>query len=51
MYQQITGTQNWRFGAAIGVLLLAASVLAVAGGLRVASRLRAGRVLSDAFVQ
>ena len=51
MYQQITGTQNWRFGAAIGVLLLAASVLAVAGGLRLASRLRAGRVLSDAFVQ
>ena len=51
MYQQITATQNWRFGAAIGVLLLAVSVLAVAGGMRFARRLRAGRVLSDAFIQ
>ena len=51
MYQQITATQNWRFGAAIGVLLLVVSVLAVAGGMRFARRLRAGRVLSDAFIQ
>ena len=51
MYQQITATQNWRFGAAIGVLLLAVSVLAVSGGMRFAKRLRAGRVLSDAFIQ
>jgi putative spermidine/putrescine transport system permease protein len=51
MYQQITATQNWRFGAAIGVLLLVASIAAVAMGLRVARRLRAGRVLSDAFIQ
>ncbi len=51
MYQQITATQNWRFGAAIGVLLLVVSVLAVAGGMRFARRLRAGRVLSDTFVQ
>jgi putative spermidine/putrescine transport system permease protein len=51
MYQQITATQNWRFGAAIGVLLLAVSVLTVAGGMRFARRLRAGRVLSDAFIQ
>jgi len=51
MYQQITATQNWRFGAAIGVLLLVTSVLAVAIGVRLAGRLRAGRVLSDAFIQ
>ena len=51
MYQQITATQNWRFGAAIGVLLLAVSVLAVAGGMRIARRLRTGRVLSDTFIQ
>jgi putative spermidine/putrescine transport system permease protein len=51
MYQQITATQNWRFGAAIGVLLLVASVLAIAVSLRVARRLSAGRVLSDAFIQ
>ena len=51
MYQQMTATQNWPFGAAIGVLLLVASVLAVAGGLQIARRLRAGRVLGDAFLQ
>ena len=32
MYQQITVMQNWRFGAAIGVVLLAASLLTVAAG-------------------
>jgi putative spermidine/putrescine transport system permease protein len=51
MYQQITATQNWRFGAAIGVVLVVASVLAVAIGLRLARRLKPGRVLSDAFIQ
>jgi putative spermidine/putrescine transport system permease protein len=51
VYQQIAVTQNWRFGAAIAVLLLIASVLAVAGGTWAAGRMRAGRVLSDAFVQ
>jgi putative spermidine/putrescine transport system permease protein len=51
MYQQITATQNWRFAAAIGVLLLLASVLAVSGSVRLARRLKVGRVLSDAFIQ
>ena len=51
MYQQIAVTQNWRFGAALGVLLLTASVVIVAAGMWMVKRLRAGRVLSDAFVQ
>jgi putative spermidine/putrescine transport system permease protein len=51
MYQQIAVTQNWRLGAATGVLLLLASALTIAAGSWIVRRLRAGRVLSDAFVQ
>jgi putative spermidine/putrescine transport system permease protein len=51
MYQQIAVTQNWRFGAALGVLLLTAAVVIVAAGMWMVKRLRAGRVLGDAFVQ
>ena len=51
MYQQIAVTQNWRFGAVLGVLLLAATGLTVVAAMWMVKRLRAGRVLSDAFVQ
>ena len=51
MYQQMVVTQNWRFGAAIGVLLLIASLVTLAAGTWVARRARSGRVLSDAFIQ
>lgn len=51
MYQQMVVTQNWRFGAAIGVVLLTGSLVTLALGTWLARRARAGRVLSDAFVQ
>ena len=51
MYQQMAITQNWRFGAAMGVLLLVASAATLAASARLARSAKAGRVLSDAFVQ
>jgi putative spermidine/putrescine transport system permease protein len=51
MYRQIAIAQDWRFGAAIGVILLVASVAIVALAARLARSAKAGRVLSDAFVQ
>ena len=51
MYRQIAISQDWQFGAAIGVILLVVSVAALAGAARLARGAKAGRVLSDAFVQ
>ena len=51
MYRQIAITQDWPFGAAIGVILLVAAIAVVAAAARLARSAKAGRVLSDAFVQ
>lgn len=49
MYQQITIAQDWGFGAAIGVVLLATASLAIAVGNRVVRGARLGRVMGDGF--
>jgi ABC-type spermidine/putrescine transport system permease subunit I len=51
LYRQIAVTQNWPFAAAIGVVLLVASVMIIGVGARLARTARAGRILSDSFVQ
>lgn len=49
MYQQITIAQDWGFGAAIGVVLLATASLAIAVGNRVVRGARLGRMMGDGF--
>jgi len=51
MYQQIAIAQNWGFGAAIGVILLATSIVTIGLGNRVARAGRIGRVMSDGFAE
>ena len=51
LYRQIAVTQNWPFAAAIGVVLLVASIVTIGVGARLARTVRAGRILSDSFVQ
>jgi putative spermidine/putrescine transport system permease protein len=51
MYQNISVTQNWHFGAAIGTVLLVTSVLAMTLGTRFLKSARIGRVVSDGFVE
>lgn len=51
MYQNISVTQNWHFGAAIGTVLLVTSVLAITLGMRLLKSIRLGRVVSESFVQ
>jgi putative spermidine/putrescine transport system permease protein len=51
MYQSMTVAQNWHFGAAMGVVLLAASLLTMAAGNRMIRALDSGRTLRDDFTQ
>ncbi|MFV2007703.1 MAG: ABC transporter permease [Longimicrobiales bacterium] len=51
MYQSISVTQNWYFGAAIGTVLLVTTVLALTLGTRLVKSMRIGRVISESFVQ
>ena len=51
MYQNISVTQNWHFGAAIGMVLLVTSVLTMTLGTRLLKSMRIGRVISESFVQ
>ena len=51
MYQNISVTQNWYFGAAIGMILLVTSVLTITLGTRLFKSLRIGRVVSESFTQ
>ena len=49
MYQQITIAQDWAFGSAIGVILLATSIGTLVAGNRTIRSMRLGRVLGDGF--
>lgn len=49
MYQQITIAQNWAFGAAIGVILLATSMTSIALANRAVRAAKLGRVMSERF--
>jgi putative spermidine/putrescine transport system permease protein len=49
MYQQMAVVQNWPFGAAVAVILLAAALLAVAGGNRAVRSIRIGRLMREGF--
>ena len=51
MYQSMTVAQNWHFGAAMGVVLLAASLVMMAAGNRMIRALDSGRTLRDDFTQ
>lgn len=51
MYQSITVAQNWPFGAAMGVVLLCASIATMVAGGRLVRSLRSGRLLREDFVQ
>jgi putative spermidine/putrescine transport system permease protein len=51
IYQNISVTQNWQFGAAIGTILLVMSVLTMMLGTRIVKSTRIGRVVSESFVQ
>jgi putative spermidine/putrescine transport system permease protein len=51
MYQNISITQNWHFGAAIGSVLLVTSILAMSLGTRLVKSTRLGRIVSDGFAQ
>ena len=51
MYQSISVTQNWHFGAAVGTVLLVTSILAITLGTRLLKSMRLGRVISESFVQ
>lgn len=49
MYQQITISQDWGFGAVIGVVLLTSSLATLAIGNRLVARSRAGVLMRDDF--
>jgi len=49
MYQQITIAQNWAFGAAIGAILLATSMISIALANRAVRAGRLGRIMSERF--
>lgn len=49
MYQQITIAHNWGFGAAIGMILLATSLLAIAIANRAVRSAKLGRVMGEGF--
>jgi putative spermidine/putrescine transport system permease protein len=49
MYQQMTIAQDWGFGAAIGMILLFASLVTIAIGNRVVLRSRAGTMMREGF--
>jgi putative spermidine/putrescine transport system permease protein len=47
MYQQITIAQNWAFGAAIGAILLATSMISIALANRAVRAAKLGRVMAE----
>lgn len=49
MYQQMTIAQDWGFGAAIGMILLVASVITIALGNWLVRRSRAGTMMREGF--
>ena len=49
MYQQITIAQNWGFGAALGIILLATSIATIAAGSRMVRSAKVGRVMGAGF--
>jgi putative spermidine/putrescine transport system permease protein len=49
MYQQITIAQDWGFGAAIGMVLLATAALAVLAARRSVQSARLGRTMQEGF--
>jgi putative spermidine/putrescine transport system permease protein len=49
MYQQMTIAQDWGFGAAIGMILLIASVITIAIGNALVRRSRAGTMMREGF--
>ena len=49
LYQQMTIAQDWAFGAAIGVVLLAASLAAIALGNALARASKAGALMREEF--
>jgi ABC-type spermidine/putrescine transport system, permease component I len=51
MYRNISVTQNWYFGAAIGMILLVTSVLTITVSTRVFRSMRIGRVIRESFTQ
>lgn len=49
LYQQITIAQNWNFGSAIGMVLLATSLLTMTLGQRLVKSGRLGRVIGEGY--
>lgn len=49
MYQQMTIAQDWGFGAAIGMILLIASIVTIAAGNRLVALSRAGTMMREGF--